>query len=313
MPHDPETNAPTPVASKLAFLIQAHTDPALVTRLVRTLAGHDVFIHWDAKSGPAPNIPGATVIAKQVHVFWAGFTQVIATMELLRAALSSGTSYSRLVLLSGACYPIRPIPELAAMFETAGDRNFINAIRVANAPFLIRQTQRWIWRDGIFPRRLRRTHRVIRIERIVRASFNLVMRALPRRAPPIPLFHGSSWWALTPEAAAYVLQVFDTRPNLRRFFAFTFSSDEKFIHSVLRSSLFSDTCDPAIPDDGVGLHKTANFHIIDPSLTKWFDENDIPLIQASDKFFVRKVRSETSDRLLDWLDANRLSHGGPLG
>ncbi|WP_281981757.1 beta-1,6-N-acetylglucosaminyltransferase [Thalassorhabdomicrobium marinisediminis] len=287
---------------RIAFLIQAHADCEHLARLVSKLYPHDVYIHWDAKSGPPPDIPGARVIEKRIPVFWAGFTQVKASIELIRAALQHEQPYDRFVLLSGADYPIRPIKDLEQLFASDGGRNYINANRVADADFLAVQTKRSIWRDAVLPMQLKRRRLVLQLERYLRAGLNATLRFLPKKGISEELFHGSSWWALNVESAAYVLEVYETRPDLRRFFAFTFASDEKFFQTILLNSHLSESCGDVLAYTGRGTYKTANLHLIDPSLCKWYSEVDIETIETSDKYFLRKVRTGTSERLLDWID-----------
>ena len=53
----------------------------------------------------------------------------------------------------------------------------------------------------------------------------------------------------------------------------------------------------------------ANIHFIDPSMNKWFDERDIDQIKESEKLFVRKVKSDYSDKLLNRIDKEILKVG----
>jgi len=291
---------------RVAFLIQAHSDPDHLGRLTNALRGHDIFIHWDAKSGSAPVIPDVTFTDERVSVFWAGFTQVSATMAMVRTALETGHKYSKLVLISGSCYPIKPLSELLGMFADDGGRNYINAVRVAESEHLTKLVRKRMWRDAVLPKQLSRNGMVGKVERWLRAALNVAISWVPKRKPYNDLYHGSNWWALTPDAARHALTVYEQNTNIRRYYSFTFASDEQFFQTVLRNSEFAESCGPVLPYTGRGTYKTANLHLIDKSLTKWFDINDFELIRNSDKFFVRKLRSPQSTSLVDLIDAKIL-------
>jgi len=53
---------------------------------------------------------------------------------------------------------------------------------------------------------------------------------------------------------------------------------------------------------GSGVWDAANLHLIDPSLSRWFEAADYEEIVASDRWFVRKVGSGISGDLCDRLD-----------
>jgi hypothetical protein len=90
------------------------------------------------------------------------------------------------------------------------------------------------------------------------------------------------------------------------FYRYTFAPDEQFFHTIIMNSPFADNSDGRQAFIERGTWRTANFHLVDPSLTKWFGAEDVDLIRNSDKFFVRKLRSGVSDTLVDWIDANLL-------
>ena len=53
----------------------------------------------------------------------------------------------------------------------------------------------------------------------------------------------------------------------------------------------------------------ASIHLIDDSLNKFYTLKDLEVVEASDKWFVRKVAPPGSDTLLDWLDEHRSRPG----
>lgn len=291
---------------KIAFLIEAHNDVEHLQKLVNALKGHNVFIHWDAKSGMQPHIEGATFTTKRISVFWAGFSQVEATMELIKTALESGEIYDKYVLLSGAYYPIKPIKALETLFANDGGKNYLKAIKVADADFLMEQVNKKIWRDAILPESIERIDSLQKIERILRFGLNLILRFFNKKKINMEIYHGSNWWALNHETVKYIVEIYNNRPDIIDFFKFTFASDEKFFHTIIRNSLYGKYCEEYSQYTGRGTYKMANLHIIDPSLSRWFTEQDYVQIQSSDKFFVRKLRTKDTDSLTQKIDLELL-------
>jgi hypothetical protein len=294
-------------SKRIAFLILAHGDPLHLKKLVQSLSGHDVYVHWDQKSDETPNISGATFIDDRCSVFWAGFTMVEATVALMKAARASNEPYIKYVLLSGADYPIRPVTELAKKFEADGDWNYLNAVKVDDSEHLSTLMKKRLWRDGVLPSALPRTPLIKKIERFIRGSVNFLIQRIPKKNPDAVLYHGSSWWALSSAAVDTVIETFLKVPSMTAFYRFTFASDEQYVHTVIRNSVLNSKCDPPLPYEGRGTYKTANLHIVDSSLTKWFSIEDKDQIIGSNKYFVRKLNSSKSADLVGWLDDEVLS------
>lgn len=284
---------------KIAFLIAAHNDIEHLRKLVSTLQNHDVFIHWDAKSGVQPQIDNVTFTERRISVFWAGFSQVDATIELIQTALKKDIMYDKYVLLSGSCFPIKPIHELENLFSNDGNKNYLKAIKVVDADFMKAQVEKNIWRDAIFPLNIKRTNLVQKIERIIRFILNNFLSFINKKNIDMDIYHGSNWWALNDDSVRYALDLYKSRVDIVKFFKFTFASDEKFFHTVIRNSVYKENCEEYSPYTGRGTYKMANLHIIDPSLTKWFTVKDYEQICNSDKFFVRKVRTQDGSELVE--------------
>jgi hypothetical protein len=290
----------------LAFLVIAHQDPAHVGRLVRRLWPHHVYIHLDAKV-PLDNkwkSIKATFVEPRVPVYWAGYSQIEATLSLLRAALASGETYCKLVLLSGSCYPIRPVVELQRLFAGDGGRNYITYVDVRSSEHHQTLVSRRYRRDAILPWRLTsRFKPALLAERVVRKMYHLTIGKLPFRwtLPQTP-YHGSQWWALTPEAAAYSVRTIDRDPALVAKYRASFAADEQIFQTVIGNSPFAASATGEIPFTGRGTWKTANLHLIHHSLSKWYTIDDLSEVLASRRFFVRKVNSTHSTPLLDALD-----------
>lgn len=291
---------------RLAFLIIAHQDPLHVHRLVDRLQPHRVYIHLDAKTkldGVWRSID-AEFVEPRFPIYWAGYSQIEATLSLTRAALASGETYVKLVLLSGSCYPIKPVGALARLFANDGGRNYITYVDARNSDHLQSQISHRFRRDAILPWRLTSRFKPALIaEKILRKAHQLTIGRLPHRWNlPLRPYHGSQWWALTPEAVTYAVRTIDGDPSLVAKYRASFAADEHLIQTVIGNSPFASSATGEIPFTGRGTWKTANLHLIHPSLSKWYGIDDLDEVLASGRFFVRKVNSAHSTPLLDALD-----------
>ena len=117
--------------SKQAILIQCHKNPVQVNMLLNALQHPDVdiYVHVDKKSNIGSQLktsPQIRILPDKfrVDVQWATFSQVQATLNLLRYASYHG-EYEHYWLCSGQDYPIKPIDEIVRFLHSKPDMNFI--------------------------------------------------------------------------------------------------------------------------------------------------------------------------------------------
>ena len=140
------------MARKIAFLILAHSDPHMLGRLCRALGtDDDIFIHVDRKTPncvfTVPLAPNARIIQPRITVHWADVSVVHATLLLIERALASQDDYQRLVLLSGSCYPIKPVEQLRRYFVQQPTENEIKFANLLEGPrSALRRIARWHFR-----------------------------------------------------------------------------------------------------------------------------------------------------------------------
>ena len=121
---------------KVAFLMQCHKNPEQINLLLEAL-NHpmvDVFVHVDKKSQAIKDKitqrAGVYILPEQqcVDVQWAQYSQVEATLQLLRAAVIGG--YSHYWLISGQDYPLRPMDNILDFLEANQEANFIECSQI---------------------------------------------------------------------------------------------------------------------------------------------------------------------------------------
>jgi hypothetical protein len=198
------------------------------------------------------------------------------------------------VLLSGNCYPVRPLEEFGAYSRSHAGMNFLKMIPLASTRKLHERVRHfWFYQD------LPVDGRKFTLARLARGLLQLAGKLGRRSFAPIPQWHfGSQWWALTPEAVGYLVS-HPLEGPAKRFLRFSKAPDEIYFHTLLAHSPLRHSVKRV---SGSGVWDAANLHLIDPSLSRWFEAADYEEIVASDRWFVRKVGSGISGDLCDRLD-----------
>lgn len=268
----------------VAFVVSAYRHPLLLRRLVDALEGRRCAIHVDAKVDAAPfsaalsGLPNVALLPRHV-CHWGGFGHVEASLEGLRWFLRTGLGH--VALLTGQCYPLRPIGDLDRWLADHTTSSVITHDAFPHPR----------WRNGGWDR-IRRTHL-----RLGGRAWHL--RLIPRRLPmgwhP---YGGSSYWCLSRAAAQHVIDTVDRSPELVRFFRRVWIPDEIFFQTVLANSPLRETL---INDDIHYIEWVA--HQPSPKII-----TDPTAALASGKWFARKFDDPS---VLDRIDQKRSGRPEP--
>jgi hypothetical protein len=302
-------------AGRIAFLLMVHADPDMAVRLCQRLAPHAVFVHIDAKAVDFPldrlrALPNVTVLPERESVYWSSFPMITATLALIRAALATAEDWLRLVTLSGADYPLRPLAELEAHFRAHPDRQDMALLKVRPHTHLAGLSGRhWRMMPLLSEQAMSRLPLLRALERNARKWRNRVAKVRGRdfRAETGREVHfGSNWWGLTPAAVRYALDEVDRDPRLQAAFATVWCPEEQFFQTILSASPYAAQCVPVTDRDGETLYE-APLHLIYPSGDRAFGnaESDFVLARDSGKFFARKLTSANAP-LLERIDRELL-------
>jgi core-2/I-Branching enzyme len=225
---------------KIAYLILAHNTPRHLSRLVAALSSESsgFFIHLDRKSNEEDfrNIegPGVHLAEERVAVYWGDFSQVEATLLILRAALADPRDFDRFVLLSGSDYPLRSASFIEQFFARNADKEFINLVTMpsqeAGKPLSRLTTYRVRPGEPTVGRIVRKALMKLRIQ-ASRRDYTLYLRDL------VP-YGGSTWWGLSREACEHVVSFVDRESQVVAFFKNTVCPDESFFQTILGNSRF---------------------------------------------------------------------------
>ena len=248
--------------------------------------GHEVFIHVDSAT-PIPECfaasPHMHLIPNRVHVEWADWTVVQATLLLMRAAATCGMDFRYVHLLSGQCLPAMPPSQMEQELNLAASqkKQFIQC-------FPLPAWDLWTVDGGMhrvsvwYPRwmvsKYSKWHRYF-------WPYTNKWRRLRLRRPGYfffrPFYGGSQWWSLTGDCVRAVLAYADAHPFFTRFFRHTFCSDELFVQCCLMRTPFADS----VCTDNKRFLRWETPNAPSPML---LDEASWPLVKNSGCFFARK-------------------------
>lgn len=222
---------------KIAYLTLVHDNPGVLKRLIAALMCKDCgfFIHIDRKADVRQfsGINGDNIFLSEqrIPVYHSGFSQVEATLLLLRGALSRRQDYDYFVLLSGTHYPLQSKEYIHRLLEKNRGSEFISMARMPNDAYgmgLSKLNRIWFEEDQSVRRFLSR----------VLAKVGLAQRDYRKCLGGLEPYGGSNWWALTKEACWYTIEFVEANANLSRFFRNTCCPDEMFFHTILGNSPF---------------------------------------------------------------------------
>ena len=266
---------------KHAYLILAHNESLLLQSLITCLddCRNDIFVHWDAKSGPTPqlktNQSRLYALDKRVEVNWAGYSMVNAEFLLFKEALAHGP-YAYYHLLSGVDLPIKSQSYIHEECERLDGTEFIGFSPASQAEIDFRVQHYFPFSEDF-----RTKNPFKRGARFLSLKFQDIIRS---KRTVIPVKKGSQWCSLTQDFVEYLVT---QENNVETLFSHTFCPDEMFIQTVIINSPFKDRIKNA------DTEFEGNMRFI-----KWQDGELIPInsddlasLKESDKWFARKFCS----------------------
>ncbi len=275
---------------KLAIIVQCHKVPEQINCLVRALKHPkiDIFLHVDSKSNIEKDIvveEHVFILPKEyrVKVEWAQFSQVQATLELLKYARQNG-KYSHYCLLSGQDYPLVSAEKLIMLLEQKKEFNFVNFFESLN--YVLGKTNNYDKRNEIvYPNWLLNRTKTVKILRrlwvSITGGYNHTHRCFKRKpVNQLKFYFGSSWWCLNEEFVKWLIKYLDDCPQYCEFFKKSSCPDECFFQTLLMASPFNANVEDYLHyvDWSEGCSSPKNLQI-----------SDMNNIMASGKLFVRKI------------------------
>lgn len=286
---------------RICYLVLLHHKFDQALRLVRRLAGPEssFVFHVDGAADAKPVaafrakldclVTTPVHFADSVSSVWGSYRQALAIMRCVRVAYRDAERCDRYLLLSGQDYPIADRTHIAEFFAENPDKEFLEAfprdVTDAGAP-------------GWSPYyRFRRYHFWIGDRRIT-------VPVLRKGQPPLPIYHGSTWWALTRAAIEHIAVQFESNETLKRYLRTGFLVDEVYIPTLMMASRFASK----VTGENVTYAEwtpTSGPH------PKTLRVDDLATLLKSQKLFARKFDDVVDGSVMDQLD---LSHdaGGSI-
>jgi hypothetical protein len=276
------------MGSSLALFIMCHSKPEqlqLLLEATRVNKGPRI-IHVDAKTALGLRPSGRGVVAIVAHekarygaevmrsrfTNWGGWSLCSTLLSAIRRALVLDPEWRYFVNLSGQCFPLKPLPQIAEQLAD-GKFEYVESKLIADLP-----ADDWHHRWSPMVETPLKT---------------IVLRGKRLPPPGLKMLHkGSQWIMLSREFCTWLVDADRTR-QVSRFLKHAFLSDELFIQNIFSESPFADRMAP---------HYGRFLEFPGPRV---LTATDYPQIKASGALFGRKFDGNQDAAILDLLAAGR--------
>jgi len=223
---------------RLGVVMLCHTQMTIAARMARhwTDAGAALAVHIDRKVGPegVAAFRAALEGVPDVHYTprrdceWGMFGLVEATSDAAATLLAEHPDVTHVLLVSGACLPLRPVADLCAYLAFDPGRDHIESVTAADVGWTVGglNEERFTLHFPFSWRRRRRLFdRYVNLQR----RFGL-RRKIPQGITP---HLGSQWWCLTRRTLAAILED-PRRDEFDRYFRHVWIPDESYFQTLAR-------------------------------------------------------------------------------
>lgn len=272
---------------KLAYVILAHDRVdrllSLINELRRDDPNGEIIVHYDRCGARAGfrHLSLRTANSARIHLlrgkarvrcYWGGFGIVQATLNALQYGLRHAPSCTHYYLLSGACFPLRPLDELKSYLARRPVQAFIEC-----------QNSRWIL-AGMAEDRYRYHHwlNFRRHPQLFRWSYRLQRHFGLRRRLPEPLGNirfGSQWWCLPVGLIRQIIEFALRSPACVMFFKTVWIPDECFFPTLVYF---------LAKNGSIAEHSLTHYRFNEQGRPEEFNLVAAKRLNVPDRFFIRK-------------------------
>lgn len=265
---------------KLAFLIQAHKSSRQLIKLIELLNSNNcsIYLHIDKKNQKLfeeikrfeYKYKNLYLCKNRINVIWSGFSQVEATLELMKMVKFEENKYDYVSLISGEDLLIKSIEEFKKFLYENKGKEFIEFEDILYKKWRLKKFN--FFRENMNNRKI-----------LFRIFDNIIRFSQPFERNNLKIFKnlytGSSWFTLTREAVEYILE--KSTLEMRMEFRYTACSDEHYFQTILLNSHFKNNID----NNNLRYIKWSQGKNSPDILLK----NDLPFInKQTNKFIARK-------------------------
>lgn len=303
---------------KIAYLITAFDQAPHFADLIHTLDSKNAefFVHIDRRADiqPFKNSLAKLKLLSPVKFLegkerlqsnWSSPNFTKSVLYLLKTAHQSNHHFQRFVLLSGSDFPIKrreTLEEELLSSETEYMRIDYQIDLSKDDIFANRLKYYYFYNIPLLNPRMTPSYKYL-------LKFYEFMRRFPRTEKPlIPLYQGSTWWALTGVLIRHILDYLDENPACFKYFRFSDCPDEILFQSLVAASPYRKN----LSHDFQNIeHTIKNFDLIDHGshfidwttpniiLPKTLNIDDLDRLRSSKAFFARKFNLLDSAELLE--------------
>ncbi|WP_231490799.1 beta-1,6-N-acetylglucosaminyltransferase [Pedobacter sp. Leaf170] len=220
---------------RIAHILMVHKNPRQVLRLVERL-NHpffDIYIHVDNKVDILEyefllKIPRVKFIKSRITCNWGGWSFTNAIIQSLKEVVDYNQNYDFVNLISGQDYPIHSSEYIYEYFSKRLGKNFLHIEEKDSVWFseALDRYEKFHFTDAKFKGKY-----------FLQNILNLVSKK--RKFPDGMEFHGgskSSWWTISYDCAVYLTSKLHNNKELKKFFKYSWGSDEFVIASIIMNS-----------------------------------------------------------------------------
>ncbi|MDB5555004.1 MAG: Core-2/I-branching enzyme [Rhizobium sp.] len=273
--------------AKITFIILAHENADHVADLASLLTEWDphanAVIHYDLNSPTKQfeRLKERTASSKRIHLVkdrikcgWGNFSLVDSVVRALRVVRREKIDCDRVMLISGACMPIRPLAELSQFLDEHPQTEFIEAY-----------DSNWMI-GGLRKERYQYWHffNHQKYPKLFNGHFQLQRMFWPKRRFPRSLEprFGSQWWCLSWKLCEKILDYIQKHPMVYFFFSTTWIPDEMFFQTMA----FRFT-----HNDNLARRNLTFFHFNDWGKPIVLMDDHMEMVRDLPFYFARKVSS----------------------
>ena len=272
------------------MLVHTALDRAAAVARHLAASGCPVVIHADRKLPDAPfkafrdglqGVEGIAFARRRHRCEWGMWGIVGATLDACEDLLAAHPGLDHVYLCSGACLPLRPLPELIGYLAARPETDFIESVTIEDV----------VWTKGgfdqdrfalRFPVSFRKNRRLFDALTAAQRRLNLQRRPPEGVAPHL----GSQWWCLSRRTLRAILDD-PARPGYDRFFRSVWIPDESYFQTLVRKH------GRRVESRSLTLSKFDHH-----GRPHSFYDDHLQLLRRSDCFFARKIWPQ-ADRLYE--------------
>lgn len=273
---------------KVAHLILTHKNPKQVERLIKALShtAFDIYIHVDKKSDIeqfrylADN-KNIFFIEKRAKIYWAAYGTIQATINGFEEILLK--QYDYINVISGQDFPLKSADDIYQFFRDGAGKEFITCLSIERewTEAQVRLKKYWL-----INKRIPGRHKLE----------NIINKILPERKFPLKDFimvGRSNWFAITSDAAKYIMAFMKENPKVVRFYKNTWGADECIFSTILYNSDFKNNIEENLVYTDWSEQKAH---------PKIFTANDYNALISSGKVFARKFDIAVDGKIINMLE-----------